>query len=334
MINLLLLRVTEWFKTWEWWELALLVIGIFLITLGITGVIKGRFNRKTVVEFHENREALIKRYGSFVTEFAKCKEVWVCTWIGQSIYKDVMASEVRITRLVVSHPEYSELKKYATMDSKDVSAYQNIIVDLTRQALKKNIPVYWINEPTLGTVIANPEIHDGSGWARIEGYLPFGMFASSPSYTIREKEMKSFFYAIVKSFNTTIENNRGNLVTQQKLDEIEARLKAERYNKTTKITEFFFEPTGNTLTTKTGLVVINITFRGDPDVTVDKLFLEIDGDRVVTLKGMMPLKVFPQYTDIWQFDLSNKIRGKTYIGKLIALVKQKEYESRQFDVHA
>ena len=97
---------------------------------------------------------------------------------------------------------------------------------------------------------------------------------------------------------------------------------------------FFFEPTGNDLTTTAGLVMLNVTFKANPSVIVDKLFLEIDGSRIASSKGITPFKVSPQYTDNWTFDLADKIRGKTYIGKLIAVVDKKEYESREFDVHA
>lgn len=98
--------------------------------------------------------------------------------------------------------------------------------------------------------------------------------------------------------------------------------------------DFFFEPTGMGLTTKAGLVYINATFKSNPGVIVDKLFLEIDGSRIASSSGVMPFKVSPQYTNSWAFDLSGKNRGKSYIGKLIALVDKKEYESREFDVHA
>jgi hypothetical protein len=97
--------------------------------------------------------------------------------------------------------------------------------------------------------------------------------------------------------------------------------------------EFFFEPTGNDLTTVTGSVLLNVSFRAKPNVIVDKLELEINGLRFQPSKWN-PIKVSPQYTDTWTFDLAEKLeQEKTYAGKLIATVNSKPHESREFKVH-
>jgi hypothetical protein len=76
---------------------------------------------------------------------------------------------------------------------------------------------------------------------------------------------------------------------QRKLDEISE--------------EFYFEPTGTNFTTKTGSVLLDLTFRAKPDVIVDKLELEVNGLRFQPSEWN-PIKVSPQYTDTWTFDLA------------------------------
>ena len=98
--------------------------------------------------------------------------------------------------------------------------------------------------------------------------------------------------------------------------------------------EFYFEPTGVSVTEALGTVHINVAFRARPKVIVDKLALVINEVRIPPSEWS-PIAVFPQYTDNWTFDLSGKFElYKTYIGKLIATVDRKEHESRDFKVHA
>lgn len=97
--------------------------------------------------------------------------------------------------------------------------------------------------------------------------------------------------------------------------------------------EFYFEPTGTSVTEAIGVVHINVTFQARPKVIVDKLALVINGVRFDPSEWS-PIAVFPQYTDNWVFELSGKLElGKTYIGKLIATVDRKEHESRDFKVY-
>jgi len=97
--------------------------------------------------------------------------------------------------------------------------------------------------------------------------------------------------------------------------------------------EFYFEPTGVSVTTKTGEVLINATFRAKPSVLVQELRLEINGTRIAPL-GEKPFAVSPQYTDVWSFKLAGKVKeGEVYKGKLIATIDTKEHESREFDVY-
>jgi hypothetical protein len=56
--------------------------------------------------------------------------------------------------------------------------------------------------------------------------------------------------------------------------------------------EFFFEPTGSSVLTKTGVMHINVTFRARPKVIVDKLYLDISGERFAPLEWM-PFSVSP-----------------------------------------
>lgn len=96
---------------------------------------------------------------------------------------------------------------------------------------------------------------------------------------------------------------------------------------------FFLEPIGSLLLTS-GVLQLTITCKAElQPVIVDKLFLEVDGSRIALAEGIIPFKVYPQYTDHWQFDLSNLIKDKSYVGKLIAVVGKKEHESREFKVH-
>ncbi len=97
--------------------------------------------------------------------------------------------------------------------------------------------------------------------------------------------------------------------------------------------EFYFEPTGTSVTTKTGAVLLGVTFRAKPDVVVQKLQLEINGIRF-TPSQWVPFVVSPQYTEVWTFELAGKVKqGETHIGKLIAKIDKKEHESREFDVY-
>ena len=96
--------------------------------------------------------------------------------------------------------------------------------------------------------------------------------------------------------------------------------------------EFFFEPTGISVTTKTGSVHLNATFRVKPSAIVDNLYLEINGLRFSPVKWT-PFKVSPQYTSSWGFNLVDKVnREQIYMGKLIATIDGKEYKSREFEV--
>ena len=97
--------------------------------------------------------------------------------------------------------------------------------------------------------------------------------------------------------------------------------------------EFFFEHTGISVTTKTGDVLINATFRAKPSVIVDELYLEIKGIRFPPSKWT-PFSVSPQYTNTWTFKLGETNKDETHIGKLIAKIGKKEHESREFDVYA
>jgi hypothetical protein len=99
------------------------------------------------------------------------------------------------------------------------------------------------------------------------------------------------------------------------------------------VEEFFFEPTGSGITTKTGIEHLQVTFRARPKVIVDTLHLDINGLRFAPLEWS-PFSVSPQYTSYWAFDLSDKLeKGKTYIGKLIVTVDGREHKSRDFSVH-
>ncbi len=98
------------------------------------------------------------------------------------------------------------------------------------------------------------------------------------------------------------------------------------------VEEFFFEYTGFGITTKTGSVYLNATFRAKPKVIVDGLWLDINGVRFPPLEWK-PFIVSPQYTSSWGFDLAGKVKqDETHIGKLIAKIDKKEHESREFKV--
>jgi hypothetical protein len=94
--------------------------------------------------------------------------------------------------------------------------------------------------------------------------------------------------------------------------------------------EFFFEYTGIGLTTKNGVLYLNVTFKAKPSVIVDKLHLEINGLRIAPTEWK-PFKVSPQYTNSWAFNLSGKVNPEeTYPGVLVATIENKEYRSREF----
>ena len=97
--------------------------------------------------------------------------------------------------------------------------------------------------------------------------------------------------------------------------------------------EFYFEPTGNSFTEKNGTVHLNVTFRANPKVIVDELYLDINGMPFAPL-GWSPFVVSPQYTDNWAFALSGKVKqGDTYVGRLIAMVDKKKHLSREFEIY-
>ena len=96
--------------------------------------------------------------------------------------------------------------------------------------------------------------------------------------------------------------------------------------------EFYFEPTGASVTTKEGSVLLQICFTAKPKVVVDKLALDIGGMHFSPAEWK-PIVVSPQYTDIWTFDLLGKVKqNEMHKGKLIAVANGKEYKSREFDV--
>jgi len=335
LMQLFLPQITSIFSSWPIWQLVLLPIGIFLILFGISGAVRGTFTKKSTVEFHEKREALIKRYGGFTTEFAKCKQVWVCAWVGQSIYRDDALHKVNITKIVLHNPEYSELKKYAELDGKNVSLYENTIIELSKQAINKRIPVYWISEPTLGIVIANPEVGDGSGWARIEDFLPYGMPSDSQSYTIHEKERPEFFGRVTKSFNNIIENNRDNLVTEDKLIETEKQLMANRSKGMAKINGFYLEFNDHSMTTKDDRLFLGVNFYSNTEVIVENLQLEINRKRFYP-RDWSPFKLKYIHTKNYEFNLS-EIRAiasnEWQDAKFIAIVDGAECPSTLFNIH-
>ncbi len=87
------------------------------------------------------------------------------------------------------------------------------------------------------------------------------------------------------------------------------------------------------MTTKTGSVLLNVTFQAKPSVIVNQLYLAVNGIRFKPSKWT-PIEVCPQYTNTWTFNLAGKVnQGETRIGKLIAKIGKKEHESREFDVY-
>jgi hypothetical protein len=179
----------------------------------------------------------VNTYGTLDKELKGANQVWVCTWVGQNILKQDVLDKCKITKLILLDPEYPELRLYASQDDRKPPIYQNIIIELTRRALKKDIKTYWIKEPIVAMVIHNPEKGEKGGWARIGDFLPYGLPSDSPSYTVYESKYPDLFKRIVKSYSDIIDKNKDNLVTLDRIAEVENRANKQITNMTDKQTK-------------------------------------------------------------------------------------------------
>lgn len=225
MTNVVVPILTNFFTGFSWWLITLFILAGLLLWIGIVGSIKGYFfSRKHMIEFHENISDLRNIYGSLERELKNAKQVWICTWVGQSIHKDDVLDKCNVTRLILLDPEYSELKNYANQDDKNVILYQSIIIELSKKAIKKGIKTYWVKEPIISMIIYNPEKGEKNGWIRIGDFLPYGLPSDSPGYKVCDKLYPNLFRRMCDSYNKMVDINRDRLVTQNRIDQTEKKL--------------------------------------------------------------------------------------------------------------
>jgi hypothetical protein len=226
------------------WEKVCIILALscFLMVVGIIIAWWIQRGRKQHIEFYYDRQVRNEIRGDLSKEIKKAKQIWMSVWVGTILipFRTFEKEKGKITKLLILHPNADYLKFASKILSEPLDTYKNNIIQNTKNALSQKVRVYWTLEPIAGMVIANPEKHDGIGWARVDTFLPWTIADKYPSYIAYEDANGELFRELLRAFKESIGEHESGIFK----DDITNQNKV-------------FEITEDNLTQKCGEVIFN-----------------------------------------------------------------------------
>lgn len=201
----------EFMMSLPWYAQGLVSTGAFLVVLAISvaGVrsIARRIGARRLrrepsspgsIEFYENRPALSKTRGTLDDELRGMKNAMV----GWTVFSQAPHVEEtllqNIRRMVLRHPDSSDLEELAYLQDTRIDLLQASIRDATARAQRQGVDVRWCTGRTLDVTIHNPAGDDA--YVRVETYLPRMHVRERPSFVVYKRAYGRLFQSIVGAY--------------------------------------------------------------------------------------------------------------------------------------